>query len=125
MLDIEKFKSINASLGWAAGNELLCAVGNRLSQRLRPTDVVARLGGDLFCLVLDRLSARRDATQTAERVSDFLKRPLLVAGQEVTVKARIGIVLNYPDCSDGAEMIRQAEKAARGAKSQHHSSIRL
>ena len=125
VLDIERFKSINASLGWAAGNELLCAVGNRFSQRLRPTDVVSRLDRDLFCLVLDRIRTQRDAKKVAKRISDLLGRPLLVAGQEVTVKARIGIVLNHPDCTDGGEMIRQAEKAAQAAKSQHLSSIRL
>ena len=125
VLDIERFKMINASLGWAAGNELLCAVGNRISRHLRPTDVVSRLGDDRFCLILDRLRARSDAKKAAQRILDFLGRPVPVAGQQVAVKARICIVLNHPDCEDAGEMIRAAEKAARGAKSQHYSSIRL
>ena len=125
VLDIDGFKLYNASLGWAAGSELLCAVGDRLSQNLRPTDVVGRLGANQFCILLQRISHRAEATLVSQRIIDSLGEPIEVAGTEISVSIRIGIAIYEPAYTEADHMITEAEAASMRAKTDPGSSLQI
>lgn len=125
VLDIDRFKLVNASMGWQAGNELLCAVANRLAQYLRPSDVQARLEGNQFCVLLDRLGESRDATLVARRIIDFLSPTFNIADRQVSITVSIGIAVNHEDYGDAGEMLFDAESAARSAKADPGNSTRM
>ena len=125
VLDIDGFKLYNASLGWAAGSELLCAVGDRLSQNLRPTDVVGSLGANQFCILLQRISHRAEATLVSQRIIDFLGEPIEVAGTEVSISIRIGIAIYEPAYTVADHMIADAEAASLRAKTDAGSSLQI
>ncbi len=116
-VDLDRFKNVNDSLGHQAGDELLCAVTQRLSQRLRIEDTVARLGGDEFVILIEHLHEPRDAALVARTVLDALADPFpLALGQEVFIGASIGISLYPDDGDDPAKLIQHADVAMYQAK---------
>ncbi len=92
-LDMDRFKIVNDSLGHTVGDQLLIAMGQQLSECLRPGDTVARLGGDEFAVLLHNISELKDAVDVAERIHNKLSVPLLVKGQEVFASVSIGIAI--------------------------------
>ena len=113
-LDLDGFKTVNDSLGHAAGDVLLLAAGERLQACVRPGDTVARLGGDEFALLIDDASDRV-VTDIASRVLRVLSEPVDVGGREVVVSASIGLVLGDIG-RDADELLRQADTAMYAAK---------
>jgi diguanylate cyclase (GGDEF)-like protein/PAS domain S-box-containing protein len=107
-LDLDDFKTVNDSLGHAAGDELLRTIAGRLRQIVRPTDVVARIGGDEFAVLVER----GDPTSIADRIVAALRLPIAAAGHELIVTASIGIAA----ASEPAEMLRHADMAMYDAK---------
>ncbi|WCB96665.1 hypothetical protein DSM104299_05430 [Baekduia alba] len=114
-LDLDRFKTVNDSLGHAAGDELLVAVARRIDESLRSADTAARLGGDEFAVLLEDLSGVEEAGLVAERISDALTAPIEVQGREVYVKASIGIAVGR---SVASELLRQADVAMYRAKAE-------
>ena len=115
LIDLDDFKTINDSLGHKAGDEVLIEVGNRLRSSVREGDLVARLGGDEFAIVLGVRGESKAATDTAERISAALNRPMLVEGRQIEIHASIGIAA----ASDGVgldELLRSADVAMYEAK---------
>ena len=115
-LDLDRFKAVNDTLGHNVGDRLLCAVGNRLSEFLRKTDTVARIGGDEFLLLLAEIDRVEDATIIAQKVLESIQDPFVVNGHEIFITASIGIAF-YPD--DGSEvdtLINRADKGMYSAK---------
>ena len=115
-LDLDRFKAVNDTLGHNVGDRLLCAVGNRLSEFLRKTDTVARIGGDEFLLLLAEIDRVEDATIIAQKVLESIQDPFVVNGHEIFITASIGIAF-YPD--DGNEvdtLINRADKGMYSAK---------
>ncbi len=115
-LDLDQFKAINDTLGHTAGDTLLVTAAQRLKSQLRDTDVAARLGGDEFAALLKGVSTSDDGIRVAERILRALDQPLAVAGQELPIRASIGIALRSPDVPEPAELIRRADIAMYHAK---------
>jgi diguanylate cyclase (GGDEF)-like protein/PAS domain S-box-containing protein len=120
-LDLDRFKTINDSLGHAAGDELLIAVARRLESVLRPGDTVARLGGDEFAVMLDRLNAPEEAEWIVERIHQALQAPLSVRGHTVYTTASIGLALGNEGYERPEELARDADTAMYQAKMQRRA----
>ena len=96
MLDLDKFKHINDSLGHDIGDQLLQSVGNRLRGRLRKSDTVARMGGDEFMLLLPEINQREDAEVIARKIVDSFQRAFALGNHELKITTSIGIAV-YPE----------------------------
>jgi len=114
-IDLDDFKTVNDSLGHAAGDELLLAVGERLRGAIRAFDTTARLGGDEFAILLEDVRDTHEAVETAQRVLDAIGCPLLLQGQAVTVGASIGVAVADDGVKVG-ELVRNADAAMYTAK---------
>jgi diguanylate cyclase (GGDEF)-like protein/PAS domain S-box-containing protein len=115
-LDLDRFKSVNDSLGHQAGDELLIGAARRLERCLRPGDTLARLGGDEFTIVLDEIGCEADATGVAERIHAELTAPIEVGGYEVFTSVSVGIALSSADYAGPEDMLRDADNAMYRAK---------
>jgi diguanylate cyclase (GGDEF)-like protein/PAS domain S-box-containing protein len=122
-LDLDGFKTINDSLGHAAGDELLIEFGKRLSMFLRPGDSVARLGGDEFAILLTDISGINEATRVAERIHELLSLKFVIGDKDVYATASIGIaVSNEPKYEKPGDLLRDADMAMYRAKSSRTGS---
>ncbi len=116
VLDMDRFKYVNDSLGHAAGDELLVALSRRLEGCVRREDTVARLGGDEFAVLLDAVSAVNEATHVAERIQGALSLPFVLGDHELYATASIGIALSAPGYARAEELLRDADTAMNRAK---------
>lgn len=92
-LDVDRFKSINDSLGHLAGDEVLKAVATQLSGCIRHPDLVARLSGDEFAVLLESVDTPATAIQVAQRIMDRFDRQMQIAGKDLQVSVSLGIVI--------------------------------
>lgn len=116
LLDLDRFKIINDSLGHQIGDRLLIRIARRLLAHLRFSDAVARVSGDEFTILLDDVKDVSDAVRIAERVHAALKDPFHVGGQEVFPTVSIGIALSETGYDRPDEMLQDAETAMYRAK---------
>ena len=118
MMDLDRFKAINDTLGHDVGDALLVQVAGRLQRQCRQSDTVARLGGDEFVFLLDDIARAEDAAVVAAKILASLERPVTAAGRELTVATSIGIAL-YPDHGQTVDaVIKCADQALYAAKEQ-------
>jgi diguanylate cyclase (GGDEF)-like protein/PAS domain S-box-containing protein len=116
LMDLDRFKNINDTLGHGFGDQVLITVAKRLVEVSRQSDTAARLGGDEFAVYLPRMQSSVDPSTFSERLLDRLSEPIQVNGREVVVSASIGIAL-YPDDGDQVELLLQnADTAMYRAK---------
>ena len=115
-LDLDRFKTINDSLGHHVGDRLLVQVAQRLQDPLRPGDTVARLGGDEFAILLPHIRSITNATHVAQRVLSALCQSFTVDGHEVSPMASIGIAVSATEYQTPEEMLRDADIAMYRAK---------
>lgn len=115
-MDLDRFKTINDSLGHMKGDALLQNVARRLSETLREGDTVSRLGGDEFVIVLPSLDQPKAAEKVALKLVDALAPPIDLGGQELRVSASIGISLFPEDGRDTETLLRNADSAMYHAK---------
>jgi diguanylate cyclase (GGDEF)-like protein len=116
LVDLDRFKLINDSLGHAAGDQLLIAVSRRLRARLAEYQMIARLGGDEFTLLLERLHAPADATVLAERILAALDAPFEFGGRSIYIGASIGIACSTDPSAEPDQLLREADVALYRAK---------
>ena len=114
-LDLDEFKTVNDSLGHAAGDTLLQVVGERLHGAIRPSDCVARLGGDEFAVLLDDVTADV-AIATATRLIHLLRSPIEIEGRQMTGRGSIGIAVAGKDTASPNDLLRDADAAMYRAK---------
>ena len=117
-LDLDHFKSVNDSMGHAAGDDLLVQVADRLQGCLRGTDVAARLGGDEFAVLQPDIDAEDDAATTAlaRRIIAALDAPYVVSGRDINIGVSIGIALAPKDGSTEGEIAMAADQALYQSK---------
>ncbi|MDN4634548.1 EAL domain-containing protein, partial [Sphingomonas sp. PsM26] len=116
MLDLDRFKAVNDTLGHAAGDMVLRMVADRLRSTLRVNDILARLGGDEFA-ILQITAEEDDAAALAARIVRIIAAsPFLLDGQPIHLGASVGIAMAPEDGDDPAELIRNADLALYAAK---------
>ena len=119
MLDLDRFKNVNDSLGHPAGDALLKEMAQRLKSSLRETDVLARLGGDEFAILQSGGAAQRDdAITLSVRIIDLVAQPFDLDGRKVSVGASIGIALAPQDGVEPDELLKKADLALSLTKSE-------
>lgn len=123
LVDLDRFKVINDSLGHDFGDQVLCAVAQRLLQNVREADTVARMGGDEFVVLLAEVADAEDVGLVARKILDNLSRPYQIGHREIIITASLGISL-YPKDSDSAAMlIRNADIAMYRSKREERSNF--
>jgi diguanylate cyclase (GGDEF)-like protein len=115
VLDLDGFKKANDSLGHDAGDELLRQVSERLAEITRPSDTLARIGGDEFALLMDG-SNQAQAVNLTRRLLERLSAPLTIANHELSIEASVGIAIHSGGEGDSEELIRNADVAMYAAK---------
>jgi diguanylate cyclase (GGDEF)-like protein len=111
-LDLDDFKTINDSLGHAAGDELLVKVARRIKESVSTSDITARLGGDEFAMLLEDAD---DPAVPAQRILNSLAAPIEIEGKPVEVRGSVGIAEHQPGQTT-ADLLRNADAAMYGAK---------
>ena len=119
LVDLDRFKEINDSLGHRVGDEILRQLGPRLTSVLRRDDTLARLGGDEFGLFLASPADRAAACEVAEQIHAVLNRPFRVAGMTLRIDASTGIALAPSHGRDGDTLLQKADVAMYEAKRTH------
>ena len=116
VLDVDRFKRVNDSLGHPTGNELLQEVARRLTGAVRGGDTVARMSGDEFTVLVTGLRSTGEAALVAEKVMAVFKAPFMVTGQELYVTASIGIAISPDDGTRSSVLLKNADTAMYRAK---------
>jgi diguanylate cyclase (GGDEF)-like protein/PAS domain S-box-containing protein len=116
MMDLDRFKEINDSLGHQAGDELLKELGDRLQEILRASDTVARLGGDEFGLLLPKHETPTDVIAALDKICEALEQPIVLQELPLAIEASIGVAI-FPDDGDDVDtLLQRADVAMYAAK---------
>ena len=117
LIDLDRFKAVNDTMGHSAGDALLVAVARRLRRAIRASDFVARLGGDEFAILLAPPAGQDAVAGVAKRIVELLSQPYLLDGRVAAIGTSIGVALSPPECELAGEMLlRQADLAMYQAK---------
>jgi diguanylate cyclase (GGDEF)-like protein/PAS domain S-box-containing protein len=125
VLDLDRFKTINDSFGHAAGDEVLLALGPRLTAAVRATDTVARLGGDEFVVICPDVDAGRGVTDVAERLAAAVARPLVLDSGEHFFTVSTGVALAATRTDTPASLLGDADAAVYRAKARGRGRYEL
>jgi diguanylate cyclase (GGDEF)-like protein/PAS domain S-box-containing protein len=125
LIDLDRFKLVNDSMGHRAGDALLRSVAERLQNTLRREDTLARLGGDEFVLVWDGLKTAQDAALVAQRVQAILQRPFTLEGRALNVTVCVGVAIYPEDGRDFSELLKNADTALYDAKEAGRDAFRF
>ena len=116
LVDVDRFKEINDTLGHRFGDLLLVDVARRLSEQLRESDFIARLGGDEFAILLPGLRHREDASSLAAHLVRVLDDPFLLDGTPISIGASIGVAVSPDDGHSTSVLLQAADLAMHEAK---------
>ena len=115
-IDLDRFKTINDSLGHQAGDELLLKISDKLLNLIRPSDMVARLGGDEFVVLIENVKEPKRANRIAERILRDLQKPTKINEQKIHIGASIGIAFSSANYEKPEDLLRDADLAMYRAK---------
>ena len=116
LIDLDRFKSINDTLGHPIGDKLLKEVAFRLGSIIRPADMITRFGGDEFVVLQAGTQRRQDAEWLAQRLARALKEPFEIDGHRMDIGASIGIAMAPTDGVDADQLLKKADMALYAAK---------
>ncbi|HEX7301033.1 MAG TPA: EAL domain-containing protein [Solirubrobacteraceae bacterium] len=119
IIDLDRFKDINDTLGHEAGDAFLKQAAKRLAETLRASDTVARLGGDEFGVLIPDVADTATASAVAQKLRDALARPVVIAGLQIEVEASVGIAVHPEHGDDVATLIRHADVSMYVSKTTH------
>lgn len=125
LLDLDRFKVINDTLGHLVGDQLLIALSPRLKGLMRAADTVARLGGDEFVVLIEDVVDPSITYRTAERIIEAVNQPFMIEGHELFVTVSIGIVLSSIPYENAIDLLRDADIAMYRAKAQGRGGYEL
>jgi diguanylate cyclase (GGDEF)-like protein/PAS domain S-box-containing protein len=124
-LDLDRFKTVNDTLGHPVGDQVLLEACKRMKHTIRASDTLARLGGDEFVLLLEEETDAQHAAVVANKLIELFSKPMLIGEHELVVTASIGITL-YPNDGDDPDMlIRHADRAMYEAKQEGRNTYRF
>ena len=115
-VDLDQFKQVNDTLGHPCGDQLLCAVADRLREMLRPEDFVARFGGDEFVVFQQNIKSNEDAAGLARRIVDHLSERYKIDNHLVEIGASVGIAMTSPPGISADTLLKNADMALYRAK---------
>lgn len=116
VIDVDRFKLVNDSLGYDAGDDLLRVIASRLPPCVRETDSIYRLGGDEFAIILEKVAHPEDIALVARRVLEALSSPVHIKANEIIVNSSIGISLTNQGHYDAHTLVKEADIAMMNAK---------
>ena len=116
LIDLDRFKAINDTLGHPIGDKLLKDVARRLSDIIRPTDIITRFGGDEFVVLQSATQRRQDAKILAQRIARAMRDSFDIDGHRIDIGASIGIAMAPADGVDADELLKKADMALYVAK---------
>jgi len=125
MLDIDKFKNINDSMGYKAGDALIKKVASTLMRQAGDGSTVARLGGDEFIIVLSNIQDMKEVFFFTESLLDKIREPIDVLGSPITISASVGISMYPLDGEEGDDLLRSADLAMYHAKSEGRNNFQF
>ncbi|MBR1218869.1 EAL domain-containing protein [Bradyrhizobium sp. U87765 SZCCT0131] len=124
-LDLDNFKQVNDTLGHPVGDELLCAVADRLRACVREVDTVARLGGDEFAIIQSGIETPEDAARLARRIVECVAEPYEFGDQRIVIGCSVGISLAPGDGTYGEKLLKNADVALYRAKTDGRGTWRF
>lgn len=125
MIDLDRFKGVNDSLGHQVGDELLVTISKRLEDCVRGTDTVARLGGDEFAILLEDVKDQDEVQFITQRIQESIEKEVLIQEHEIYVSGSIGIVINMSQYSQAEDIFRDADLAMYSAKDDGKATCKL
>lgn len=125
LLDLDRFKAVNDTMGHDVGDQLLRAVAGRLQECVREVDTVARMGGDEFTIILEGLSCEQDITIVARRITESLAKPFSLREHQASIGVSIGITVYPSDDHEIDDLLKHADSAMYRAKQQGGSSFQF
>lgn len=115
-IDLNKFKYINDTLGHKAGDEILKVVAEQILAEIKPSDTIARIGGDEFTVILNDIQEKKDTKPLAKKILAAIEQPIDYQGHKLQVSASIGIAIYSDDATDPKELLKYADIAMYRAK---------
>ena len=125
LIDLDRFKPVNDTLGHPIGDALLEKVADRLRSTVRPTDTVARIGGDEFVILQTGVREAADTQALARRIVDLIGRTYMVDGHLLTIGASVGVALAPGDGTDADKLLKNADLALYRAKLDGRATYRF
>ncbi len=125
LLDLDRFKQINETLGYSVGDKVLKAVTARLRERLREVDTLARLSGDEFVVIVESVTEKAQAARVAEKIMEAMVDSFEIESKEIFVTASIGVAISPDDADSVEKLIENAELAMYQAKNEGRNTLQL
>lgn len=125
VIDLDRFKNINDTLGHDAGDKLLIEVAGRLEQCTREGDTIARLGGDEFTIIMEDVRAFEDAVKIVDKISNRMKNSFDLFSREIYVSPSVGISMYPLDDTDAGNLLKNADSAMYSAKESGRNCYRF